>query len=136
MGFEWGEASGNRFDAREEERYWLFASKDIPSKSIPLSFTIGLRTNFYSEFEMAVNPEFKLSFKKDVYTLQFSANRTNNTPFFFQRYNETTSTKPNPDLTMEKAENYSASCFAQFNSSLSGSLSLFYSKITDFRDSA
>jgi len=131
IGGEWGKASGSRFEIQEEQRYWVFASKEISLKSIPLSFTMGLRGNFYSDFETVVNPEFKVSFKKAAYTLQFCVNRTNNIPSFFQRYNESSSTKPNPDLTMEKAENYSTSCFVRFNPSLSAGLSLFYSKITD-----
>ncbi|QTA92040.1 Putative Vitamin B12 transporter, BtuB-like [Desulfonema magnum] len=130
-GAEWARATGNRFDAQEETQFWGFASKNISLKSVPLSFTFGVRMNAYSEFEDVFNPEFKASFKQDVFSLQFAASKTNNMPSFRQRYNETSSMMPNPNLTMEHADNYSLSFFAQMNAVFSGGVSLFYNRLTD-----
>lgn len=130
-GFELARASGNQFAQREEEAYWLSASKKVALKPIPLNFTVGLRGNFYSEFEGVINPELRGTFKTEVYTVQLSASRTNNKPSFHQRFNETSSTKPNPNLKMEKAENYSLSCFVRITSSFSWNVSVFYNELTD-----
>jgi len=130
-GFEWARALGNQFDSQREEKYWLFASKGFSLKPIPITLTCGLRSNSYSEYEEVLNPEFKVRYQRDSYALQFSVNQTNNVPSFYQRYNETSSTIPNPDLTMEKAENYSLLFYGKPCASFSGSISPFFNKITD-----
>jgi iron complex outermembrane receptor protein len=131
VSFELGRLSGNKIDSKQEEKYGIFGIKDIKFNAIPVTLTLGLRGNFYSEFNEAINPEVKVKFEKDFYSIQLSANKTNNIPTFLQRYNETSTTKPNPDLTMEKATNYSLSFFCQPAKSFSGNLSVFYNKITD-----
>lgn len=129
--FELGQLSGNKIDSKQEKKYGIFGIKDIKFKTIPVILTLGLRGNFYSEFNEAINHEVKVKFEKNFYGIQLSANKTNNIPTFRQRYNETSTTKPNPDLTMEKATNYSLSFFCQSAKSFSGNLSVFYNKITD-----
>ena len=131
VSFELGQLSGNKINSKQEENYGIFGIKDIKFNAIPVTLTLGLRGNFYSEFNEAINPEIKVKFEKDFYGIQFSANKTNNIPTFLQRYNETSTTEPNPDLTMEKATNYSLSFFCQPAKSFSGNLSVFYNKITD-----
>ena len=131
VSFELGQLSGNKINSKQEKKYGIFGIKDIKFNAIPVTLTFGLRGNFYSEFNEAINPEVKVKFEKDFYGIQLSANKTNNIPTFRQRYNETSTTKPNPDLTMEKATNYSLSFFWQPAKSFSGNLSVFYNKITD-----
>lgn len=131
VSFELGQLSGNKIDSKQEEKYGIFGIKDIKFNEIPVTLTFGLRGNFYSEFNEAINPEIKVKFEKDLYGIQLCANKTNNIPTFLQRYNETSTTKPNPDLTMEKATNYSISFFCQPAKSFSGNFSVFYNKIID-----
>jgi iron complex outermembrane receptor protein len=131
VSFELGRLSGNKIDSKQEEKYGIFGIKDIKFNGTPVTLTLGLRGNFYSEFNEAINPEVKVKFEKDLYSVQLSANKTNNIPTFLQRYNETSTTEPNPNLTMEKAANYSLSFFCQPAKSFSGNLSVFYNKITD-----
>jgi len=131
VSFELGQLSGNKINSKQEEKYGIFGIKDIKFNAIPVTLTFGLRGNFYSEFNESINPEVKVKFEQDFYGIQLSANKTNNIPTFRQRYNETGTTKPNPDLTMEKATNYSLSFFCRPAKSFSGNLSVFYNKITD-----
>jgi iron complex outermembrane receptor protein len=85
----------------------------------------------YSEFDNAVNPEEKISYKKDKWSFSFAHSRNNNTPSFYQRYDETSSKKPNPDLDMETSDNFSVSVATELLTSLSGEVSFFYNRITD-----
>ncbi len=130
-GFELAQAEGNQFDDQEEQSYWVFLAREFPLQSLPLTFGLGLRGNFYSEFGQAINPELKTTLKQPLYTLQFTVNRTNNTPSFLQRYNESSSTKPNPDLDMEQATNMSLSVVPKLPEPFSASASLFYNMLTD-----
>lgn len=130
-GFEHAQAWGEKIERREEESFWVFAAKDIALESIPLTFSVGLRGNFYSEFGEAFNPELKATAKHRWGTLGLTANRTNNIPSFMQRYNETSSTRPNPDLTMEEASNFNVSITPGLPPSFSLGVSLFYNLITN-----
>lgn len=130
-GFEYARAAGDVVELQEEQSTWVFLSKEFSLKSLPVTFSTGLRGNFYSQFGNAVNPEFKVTYKHNYGTLGFSVNRTNNIPTFLQRYNESSSTKPNPDLTMERATNFSLSIVPHLPASLSMSVSVFYNLISD-----
>ena len=126
-----GRASGSDFDDQQEETYSLFAAQTVSGLDDCLSLTAGLRANINSAFDDAVNPEAKLTYKREHWRTTASYSRTNNTPSFRQRYNETSSTRPNPDLTMETADNYSLSLFVAPWDILSGSVSLFYNRLSD-----
>ncbi len=130
-GYEYAQAEGTVIDCREEHSAWVYVSHEITLSSLPLSFSTGLRGNFYSEFHEAFNPELKATYRHDYGTLVGSVGWTNNVPSFLQRYNETSSTRPNPDLSMERATNYSISIIPKMPSNLSATLSLFYNRITD-----
>lgn len=130
-GFELARAASSLFDTRHEHSFWLFGAKNLTPDCLPLTFSIGLRGHFYSEFSNVINPEFRILYKQPRYSLRFSANQTNNIPSFLQRFNETSSTKPNPDLTIEKAQNYAVSFFVQPKDNVSATLSLFYNEIQD-----
>ncbi|MBW2108684.1 MAG: TonB-dependent receptor [Deltaproteobacteria bacterium] len=130
-GFEWSRATGKQFSTQQENEYWIFAAKSFSSETLPLTLTTGVRSSFYSEFGEVVNPEIMARWDKEVYAVQCSWTRTNNTPSFRKRYNETSSTKPNPDLTMEKADNFNLSFIYQPNDKFLASVSPFYSQVTD-----
>ena len=130
--FQWGQASGTTLDEDQEETgLSFFGSESIQVPKLPLTVTIGLRGNFYSEFDDSINPEIKATWQKKAWSVSLAYNRANNTPSFHQRYNRTSSKLPNPDLTMETTDNYSISAFRQFGSSFSTSITLFYNLLTD-----
>ncbi len=130
-GLEWEEASGSKFNFESEMRSWLFALKSFQITSLPLYFSLGVRGNFYSEFPNEFNPEFKVGTGFDWLQVDASINRTNNTPTFKQRYNETSSTKPNPNLKPETATNLNMNVQFKLLKNLRATLSGFYSRITN-----
>lgn len=131
LNFEIARIRGNKIESRQEEKYGLYTSKEIPLEDFPIKLGLGLRCNLYSEYDHALNPEVTLGYDRDSIGAQLSVLRTNNTPTFLQRYYESSTTVPNPDLGMEKAMNYSMSVSYRLQKSLEGSLSFFYSEIED-----
>lgn len=129
--FKWGRASGTTMEDQAETAFSVFGSESINIKNLPLTITAGLRGNFYSDFGDSINPEIKACWQKKRWNLSLAYSRTTNTPSFHQRYNKTSSTRPNPGLEMETADNYSLSIFAQIWPSLSGSVTLFYNELSD-----
>jgi len=129
--FRWGEAESSRFAAKDERSISLFATDAVSFETLPVTFSFGLRTSVYSEFDNTVNPETKVSYKKDKWSLSFTYSRTNNIPSFYQRYNKTGTNEPNPDLDMEIADNFSLSFFTEISHRLSLGASLFNNQIKD-----
>ncbi|BBO92443.1 TonB-dependent receptor plug domain-containing protein [Desulfosarcina ovata] len=129
--FQMDRASGSNFDDQQEETYSLFAVETLHRMDGRLSLTAGLRANINSAFDDALNPEIKLSYKWKKWRATVAYSRSSNTPSFYQRYNETSSTRPNPSLTMETSDNYSLSLFGQLYRTLSGSVSIFHNRLTD-----
>jgi len=130
-GLEWEEAYGSAFKDVSEMRSWLFALKSFQPTSLPLNVSLGVRGNFYSEFPNEFNPEFKVSSSFERLHVDASINRTNNTPTFKQRYNETSSTKPNLNLKPETAINMNLNFQFKLLKNLRATLSGFYSRITN-----
>ncbi len=131
VAFKLGRASGSNFDDQQEETYSLFASETVHAMDKRLTLTAGLRANINSAFDDAVNPEIKLSHKWEKWRATLSYSRANNTPSFRQRYRETASIRPNPDLTMETADNYSLSLSSTIHETLTGSVTVFYNRLSD-----
>ncbi len=129
MSLSW--ASGNAIEDQDENSRWVFSSKRFKTPWKPLTMDLGFRVNRYSDFDTAFNPEFRLAFERNAYSVEFSANRTNNTPSFYHRFRESSTTIPNPDLDMETADNLSVSLSFQANTALSGTVSIFHNRITD-----
>lgn len=130
----WSGAKSSRFAARNESSLSLFATDAVSVKmleTLPVTFFFGLRGTLYSEFAHTVNPEVKISYKKDPWSLSLSGSRTNNIPSFYQRYDKTGTKEPNPGLGMETANNFSISFFSEISPRLSGGISLFYNRIAD-----
>lgn len=130
-GFEWGKADATSFGRQKEKKAWLFMSKTVALSSLPLSVNIGARYIYYSEFDNAFNPAVQIGYRRDNWSARFIYNRTSNTPTFRQRYNQTSSTDPNPDLDKETADNFSVVTTFQPADSLSLSLAVFYNKLSD-----
>ncbi len=130
----WSGAASSRFAARNESSLSLFATDAVSVKALealPVTLSFGLRGTMYSEFAHTVNPEVKISYKKDNWSLSLSGSRTNNVPSFYQRYDKTGTKEPNPGLGMETADNFSISFFTEISPRLSGGASLFYNRIAD-----
>lgn len=130
-GFHQTRASGSSFADQQEHTFFVFGSQSLPWHRYHLTFSMGIRANFNSAFDNTVNPEVKAVYKHNDWRLSTAYSRTNNLPSFYQRYNETSSTRPNPDLGMETADNFSLSLFRQLQPSISGSISFFYNMLTD-----
>ena len=57
--------------------------------------------------------------------------RTHNIPSFYQRYYQSSSTRPNTDLSPEQADNFSLSMSWKLSSKVTLDVSPFYNMITD-----
>lgn len=130
-GFTWDRADGTGFDDQEEHAFSLFAAQSLSWPDIHTTATVGLRGNLHSTFDDRVDPEIKLTFKKPTWRISVAYSGTNNIPSFYQRYNETSATRPNPALEMEKADNFSLSLFVKPCKAVSFSISGFYNLLTD-----
>lgn len=124
-------ADGTSFSSQEETTASLFLIDAYSLSDLPVQLSLGLRTNFNSAFDDAFNPEIKITYSQPKGKATVSYNRTNNTPSFYQRYRETSTTQPNPDLGMEVADNFSAAFFFMLSKQLGGSLTLFHNRLTD-----
>ena len=128
---ELGTAVGSDFSRKRESSFSAFSTWSRGLEFLPMTLSMGLRGSYNSEFDNAVNPEIKLIYKKDRYQISASYGRVNNTPSFYHRYNETSSTIPNPDLTMETANNYELGFSMEMSPSFSSHLTLFYNQLKD-----
>ncbi len=129
--FRWGEAESSRFATQNEHSASLFATDAVSLETLPVTFSFGLRGSVYSEFDSAVNPEARVSYKKNKWSLSFIYSRTNNIPSFYQRYDKTGTKDPNPGLDMEIADNFSLSFAIEISPRLSFGASLFKNRIKD-----
>lgn len=130
-GLYYSTAVGTSFTDQDESTTSVYLIDSCKLDSLPLSFSFGLRANFNSAFDDSFNPEGKLAYSTACCDATLSYNRTNNTPSFYQRYNETSTTRPNPDLGMEVADNFSLTLFSKVSKKLSGSLTLYYNLLSD-----
>ncbi|MBA2882123.1 iron complex outermembrane receptor protein [Desulfosalsimonas propionicica] len=127
----WDKASGTAFEDQDEHAISLFASQSITFPDRHVTFTAGLRGNYHSAFANTVNPEIKLIYKKAAWQIAAAYSRTDNAPSFYQRYNETSSTRPNRDLVMETADNLSVEFSASPLEGFSFTISGFYNRLSD-----
>lgn len=148
--FRFGQAESTKFNTKNENSIAMFAENNITFNAVPVNFSFGIRGTIYSEFDNAINPEIKLSYHssslknrtvsekngivsdfKRKWTVSFSYNRINNTPSFYQRYDITSTKKPNPNLGTETADNFSLNFFMETTDKFSWGVSLFYNTIAD-----
>ncbi len=129
VAYNWADGTG--FDTRKEHSVSLFGSQSLTWPAAHITFVAGLRGNYLSAFDNVINPEVKLIYKKKIWRLTAAYSRTNNEPSLYQRYNETSSTRPNPDLEMERADNFSLAFFIAPLKVISISLTGFYNLLTD-----
>ncbi len=130
-GYRQAEASGSNFANQEERTVSAFAAQTIHRPESPWTFGAGMRLDSNSAFEDTVSPEVKVSYQAKAWRGTAAYSRTHNTPSFLQRYNETSSTRPNPDVGMETADNFSLTFFTRLHPDLTGEVNLFYNLLTD-----
>lgn len=128
---ETAEVSGNRMQTHREERLGLVGAKALALGTSGTKLTLSLRWNHYSEFAHAINPEVKLEHRSGSLSLHAGAAKTNNIPTFLQRYTESSTTQPNPDLKMEDVTTYKLGAAYQAGGTLHAGVSLFDSRIAD-----
>lgn len=125
------QGDGTDFTRQREESGALFATQVLRWADSPWSLFLGLRANAYSAFASGLNPEVKVEYQKPAWSLSLGYNRADNTPSLKQRYAHTSSTLPNPDLGMEKADNWLFALTLKPTGALSLRVSVFNNQITD-----
>jgi len=131
INLEVAQVEGNKVASRQEDKFGIYLAKDYRFEAIPLTLSGGVRWNHYSEFQGAINPEMKIGLAWRNFNLGIAFAKTNNIPTFLQRYYETSSTEPNPDLGMEEAMNYSATLSCHAGKSIEGVVTLFSNRVED-----
>ncbi len=108
-GYEYatGEASG--FDKQTEQKAYEFISKRMSVSCFPLTLNIGARGIHYNTYQDTLNPEMSLKYTQGAFSCRFTAAQTSNVPSSKKKYQETSTTQPNPDLNLEKATNFGLS---------------------------
>ncbi len=148
--WRWQQAESTRFAKRDENWFSLFGVLTKTLNHLPLTLALGLRGNFYSDFDNTLNPELKLSWSGDfgpkkiefkkpdpktitpgTWTVAFSYSRISNIPSMYQRYDETVTKLPNPDLDSETADNFNLSFFLKLGERFAGGISFYYNLIND-----
>ncbi|ACL05746.1 TonB-dependent receptor plug [Desulfatibacillum aliphaticivorans] len=102
-------AQGTGFGGHDEHGFFAFAKKGFPLGSLPLSLSLGLRGDYYSEYDPVLNPEAALMWTIGQRTFQAKANLSANTPTIRQRYSKSSTTNPNPGLGLENVQSCSLS---------------------------
>ncbi len=129
LGLQRDEAEASSFSDQSEDQYWFFATYAGQIKT--LNYTLGTRASNHTEFGTSISPEIKLAWSQGSWSWISRAGLAHNTPSFYQRYNESSSTAPNPDLDKEIARNLSTEISYTFNARLSATLSPYYNRIED-----
>ncbi len=130
-GVEHATAASRGFDEKTEEKAFAYVTKAFGFSFLPVSLHTGLRGIYYSEYDNSLSPEVSLTYKRDAISGKLSLSRTVNAPSFTKKYRETSTTIPNPDLTIEKATNVSLTLAWEPDDRFSLSLSPFYNIIDD-----
>ena len=131
LGGRWGRADASGFSGQEEHSLFLFLSDTWSPKHLPLQVSAGVRATAYSAFTNTVNPECRIILGGKTDQLALSWSRSTNTPSFYQRFSETSTRLPNPDLGTETADNFALSLATAWGKALSLDLALFSNRISD-----
>lgn len=129
--FSLDSAAGSGFSDQKETSFSVYTASEYALKHLPLELGTGLRYNAHSAFGNSISPEAKITWKNRNWQATLAYSRTDNIPSFYQRYNETSTTRPNPDLGMETADNFSLNIAASFGKTTDGTLRLFYNHLSN-----
>jgi iron complex outermembrane receptor protein len=129
LGVYKGMVSSSQYGEHDEDIFHIFISDSF--NLLDMDFGLGSRLNNYSEFENTLTHEFKVAKNIETCSLTFLYNRSNTIPSFYKRYNETSSTKPNPDLQMEISDNFSITSTYRHEKMFTLMGTIFYNSLTD-----
>ncbi|MDL1964539.1 MAG: TonB-dependent receptor plug domain-containing protein [Deltaproteobacteria bacterium] len=122
--------TSNNFDTEKESQGHLFATKDWELAEW-VNLAVGFRLSYYTAFDWGYNPEITLTFPLDKWIVKANANQSCNTPSIHNRFYNTTYTKGNPDLDLEKVRNFSLGLAWNPMETLGLSANGFYNRIDD-----
>jgi iron complex outermembrane receptor protein len=128
-GFQGLEANSKTFGHKSESVYHFFGAGSYKLPFAPLTLGVGLRYNVNSAFENSINPEVSLALRKGIFEAVYKFNRAVNTPTFQQRFNHSSSTIPNPALSIEKVNSQSLSFVLSPLENLSFNSSVFHNSL-------
>ena len=128
-GVEYAVPDNAAYETASEYNTHVFAAKSFVWKGVSLE--LGLRDIYYSEYGNRLNPEVSLGYKTGMFSARLSANQTSNAPTFSKKYRKSSSTLPNPDLTLERSQNLGFTLSVEPSAGVSISLAPFYNRITD-----
>jgi len=129
LGYEFAKGKSSQFSAQTEEKAYVYAAKTTTLANFSLD--MGIRGIYYSVYENILNPEIGMGYTRDPFSFKFTVSYTNNVPSFKKKYMETSTTIPNPELTLEKAQNLGLSFSYTPTDWLALSAAPFYNLITD-----
>ncbi len=125
------QASGNAFADQREHTWSVYVVQQLPKALLPVQLSVGLRANLNSAFADAYNPELKAAYSVSQWQLTGFYSGSNNTPSFQQRFNQTGTTRPNPQLNMERTRNYSLALRRSWGEQLELGFTLFRNRLAD-----
>ena len=128
-GYEFARGKSNHFTCQTEEKAYVYATKETTQGGFSLD--MGIRGIYYSAYDNILNPEIGMGYAKTPFSLRLTVSRTNNVPSFKKKYMETSTTLPNPELTLEKALNFGLSFSYTPAHWFALSISPFYNCIID-----
>jgi iron complex outermembrane receptor protein len=128
-GFQGLKANSKTFGHKSESVYHFFGAGSYKLPFAPLTLGAGLRYNVNSAFENSLNPEATLALRKGIFEAVYKFNRAVNTPTFQQRYNHSSSTIPNPALSIEKVNSQSLSFILTPRENLNFNATLFHNAL-------
>ena len=131
-GFENAEAESTRFSNKKEHTIWGFATLtgEIDLRR-PLQISLGARVENHSDFGSKFSPELSIGTQINNLSAAVTLSHTHNNPSFVQRYYQSSSMQPNPDLTPEYANNISLAFAWDVNNKITLGISPFFNRITD-----
>jgi iron complex outermembrane receptor protein len=128
-GFQGTEAISSGFGNKSESVVHVFASLGWRLPNLPFAIGAGARYDANSDFENSLNPEFSLAFNKGRFEAAYKYSKAVNTPTFQQRFNHSSSTVPNPSLSIEKVTSQNLSLAFEASSALRLNAAVFHNVI-------
>ncbi len=113
-----------------EKRGWMFTSYKLDIKN-NISLYLGLRGNYYNNFDNSLNPEINIGYRKENYGAVLGFNLTDRVPNYKDRYRSDAFVVANPNLEKEKFTNYKLSLHYNPIESLSFNVTPFYTEVED-----
>jgi iron complex outermembrane receptor protein len=128
-GFKRSWAESSDFTPQSEWAGHFFSRAEARLPWSGWSLAVGARYNRNSDFRDNLNPEATLNWARGDWSVSLKYNRSANTPTYQQRFNRSSSTRPNPDLDVEIADNLGLVATWRVNDKMSWFLSGFSNRL-------